>query len=193
MSARACPATAHSLAAPGDSAVLQQPQRHPNGCLGPSRVASPVAGVRQDRCNGAAACAETYGLAAAPRARACAQRPRRVDGDSVPSGSAAFPCRSTTWSRSACFRVRPGRSCTAGRWAELVVAGGARTRTGSGPGDRCRLDPRRRRLRRTYCWSGRDGSELWRVEPVPYAQGAGFNGAGGWMMSSGGPRGAAGQ
>lgn len=37
---------------------------------------------------------------------------------------------------------------------------------------------------RTYCWSGRDGSELWRVEPIPYAPGTGSNGTSGWMMYS---------
>jgi hypothetical protein len=32
---------------------------------------------------------------------------------------------------------------------------------------------------RTYCWSGRDGSELWRVDVVPVPQGG--NGSSGWM------------
>jgi hypothetical protein len=37
---------------------------------------------------------------------------------------------------------------------------------------------------RTYCWSGRDGTELWRVDVVPFPQGQGSNGTSGWMDSS---------
>lgn len=37
---------------------------------------------------------------------------------------------------------------------------------------------------RTYCWSGRDGSELWRVSAVHYPPGTGTYGSSGWMESS---------
>jgi hypothetical protein len=37
---------------------------------------------------------------------------------------------------------------------------------------------------RTYCYSGRDGSELWRVDVVPFPIGTGINGSTGWMRWS---------
>ncbi|MBL9079358.1 MAG: VCBS repeat-containing protein [Planctomycetes bacterium] len=36
---------------------------------------------------------------------------------------------------------------------------------------------------RSYCWSGRDGSELWRVDVVPFPPGTGSNGQN-WMWKS---------
>lgn len=128
---------------------------------------------------------ETYGLAAGHNLALHVSNLGDIDGDGV-NDYAAFPWYSSTGLIAVAYSGATGAVIRS--WADgpnSVVAGEDFDQDGVPDlvtGADWILSGNS--YGRTYCWSGRDGSELWRVEPVPYAQGAGFNGTSGWMMYS---------
>jgi hypothetical protein len=129
---------------------------------------------------------ETYGLAAGHNLALHVSNLGDIDGDEV-NDYAAFPWYTSPVLIAVAYSGATGaviRSWTDG--PNSVVAGEDFDQDGVPDlvtGADWILGPNR--YGRTYCWSGRDGSELWRVDVVPFLPGSGGdNGTSGWMFAS---------